>query len=137
MDVVQAVSPILALTRSAPKPVRRGPASTRRISRDMRAGTVMKYQLDLPRGQRHNFARRRYTDSVAVEAAAFRVVAGKGQPRLAASIPATSIFFIFIIALKTRWRTAGSGSAIPCVSTTGVICQEMPQRSLHQPHWLS
>jgi hypothetical protein len=48
-----------------------------------------------------------------------------------------SIFPIFIIASNTRVATAGSGSAIPAVRARGVICQESPHLSLHQPHALS
>jgi hypothetical protein len=59
MDVSQDEFPIVACTRSAPNPTRRGPASTRRISRAMAGGSVMKYQLALPPAQRHNFARPR------------------------------------------------------------------------------
>ena len=57
-------------------------------------------------------------------------------PRLAASMAATSIFFIDIIAEKARFASAPP-AAIASVSTRGVICQERPQRSLHQPHALS
>ena len=49
---------------------------------------------------------------------------------------AMSIFFIGIIASKARLASAPP-AASASVSTRGVICQEMPQRSLHQPHWLS
>ena len=48
-----------------------------------------------------------------------------------------SIFFIFIIAAKARLRASALGLAIASVSTRGVIYQDSPQRSLHQPHWLS
>src|SRR3712207_9004040 len=41
-----------------------------------------------------------------------------------------------IIASKARLASVPP-AAIPSVSTRGVICQEMPQRSLHQPHSLS
>ena len=44
---------------------------------------------------------------------------------------ATSIFFIFIIASKARFAAAWSFPAVACVSTTGVICHDRPQRSLH------
>ena len=57
-------------------------------------------------------------------------------PARAASIFATSIFFIVIIASKARLASAPP-AAIASVSTRGVICQERPQRSLHQPHALS
>src|SRR4029078_7180865 len=57
-------------------------------------------------------------------------------PRTAASILATSIFFIGIIASNARLATAPP-AAIASVSTRGVICHDRPQRSLHQPHWLS
>ena len=58
------------------------------------------------------------------------------QPRRAASILATSIFFIVIMASKARLASAPP-AAIASVSTRGVICQERPQRSLHQPQALS
>src|SRR6202040_4011080 len=58
------------------------------------------------------------------------------QPRRAASMAATSIFFIVIIASKARFASPPP-AASASVSTRGVICQERPQRSLHQPHWLS
>src|SRR5438128_10115582 len=58
------------------------------------------------------------------------------QPRRAASMVATSIFFIGIIASKARFASAPP-AASASVSTRGVICQERPQRSLHQPHWLA
>src|SRR5437868_66476 len=59
------------------------------------------------------------------------------QPRRAASIAAMSIFFICIIASKARFAAAGSGSVIACVRAIGVICQDNPHLSLHQPHALS
>ncbi|BDT57721.1 hypothetical protein MasN3_12150 [Massilia varians] len=59
------------------------------------------------------------------------------QPRRAASIVATSILRIVIIASNARFATAGSGSAMPSLSTRGVICQDSPHLSLHQPHALS
>jgi hypothetical protein len=55
------------------------------------------------------------------------------QPRRAASMVAMSIFFIGIIALKTRLASPPP-AASASVSARGVICQERPQRSLHQPH---
>src|SRR6185503_25945 len=58
------------------------------------------------------------------------------QPRRAASMAATSIFFIFIIASKARFASPPP-AANASVRTRGVICQDRPQRSLHQPHWLS
>src|SRR6266853_894069 len=59
------------------------------------------------------------------------------QPRRAASIAAMSIFFIVIIASNARLATAGSGSVTALVRTMGVICQDNPHLSLHQPHALS
>jgi hypothetical protein len=53
--------------------------------------------------------------------------------RRAASMVATSIFFIGIIASKARFASPPP-AASASVSTRGVICQERPQRSLHQPH---
>jgi hypothetical protein len=49
---------------------------------------------------------------------------------------AMSIFFIGIIASKTRVASPPP-AASASVSARGVICEERPQRSLHQPHWLS
>jgi hypothetical protein len=56
--------------------------------------------------------------------------------RRAASMVAMSIFFIGIIAAKARLASAPP-AASASVSARGVICQERPQRSLHQPHALS
>ncbi len=50
---------------------------------------------------------------------------------------AMSIFFIGIIALNARLASALSWLVTASMSMRGLICQEMPQRSLHQPHWLS
>ena len=61
----------------------------------------------------------------------------RSQPRRAASIAATSIFLIVIIASNARLAAAGSGSVIASVRATGVICQDRPHLSLHQPHALS
>src|SRR5690242_15349834 len=58
------------------------------------------------------------------------------QPRRAASMAATSIFFMDIIAAKERLASAPP-AAIASVNVRGVICQERPQRSLHQPQALS
>ena len=55
------------------------------------------------------------------------------QPRRAASIAAMSIFFIDIIASNARLAAAGSGSEIASRSARGVICQDTPHLSLHQP----
>ena len=49
---------------------------------------------------------------------------------------ATSIFFIVIIASKARFASAPP-AASASVSARGVICQDRPQRSLHQPQALS
>ena len=54
-------------------------------------------------------------------------------PFTAASILATSIFFIGIIASNARLATSPP-RAIASVSTRGVICQDKPHLSLHQPH---
>ena len=59
------------------------------------------------------------------------------QSRRAASIAAMSIFFICIIASNARFAAAGSGSVIALVRAIGVICQDNPHLSLHQPHALS
>ena|ERR1051326_1715847 len=61
----------------------------------------------------------------------------KSQPRRSASIAATSILPIFIIALKTRFAAARSGSVTPLSRATGAICQDTPHLSLHQLHALS
>jgi hypothetical protein len=61
---------------------------------------------------------------------------GVDQPRRAALIAAMSIFFMPIIALKARFASSPP-AANASVSTRGVICQETPHLSLHQPHWLS
>ena len=65
-----------------------------------------------------------------------RPTASRRQPRRAASMVAMSIFFIGIIASNARFASAPP-AASASVSARGVICQERPQRSLHQPHWLS
>src|SRR6187455_2561924 len=57
-------------------------------------------------------------------------------PRRAASIFAMSIFPISIIAAKARLASAPP-AAIARVRARGVICQDNPQRSLHQPQALS
>jgi len=59
------------------------------------------------------------------------------QPRWAFSIAATSIFLIVIIASNARLAAARSGSVIAFVRAIGVICQDSPHLSLHQPHALS
>src|SRR6266704_3152581 len=59
------------------------------------------------------------------------------QPRRAASIAAMSILFICIIASNARLATARSGSVTALVRAIGVICQDRPHLSLHQPHALS
>ena len=41
------------------------------------------------------------------------------------------------IAAIARWARAGSGSASSLGSAVGMICQDRPNRSLSQPHWLS
>src|SRR5437867_1108902 len=65
-----------------------------------------------------------------------RARAARRQPRRASSMVATSILFIDIIASKARLASAPP-AASASVSVRGVICQERPQRSLHQPHALS
>src|SRR5262245_1328293 len=54
----------------------------------------------------------------------------------AASIAATSIFLIPIIASKARFASAPP-AAIASIRTRGVICHDTPHLSLHQPHALS
>ena len=56
-------------------------------------------------------------------------------PSRAASIAATSIFFMPIMASKAR-RASSPPAASASVKTRGVICHDRPQRSLHQPHSL-
>jgi hypothetical protein len=58
------------------------------------------------------------------------------QPRRAALIAAMSIFFMPIIASNARFASSPP-AASASVSTRGVIYQETPHLSLHQPHWLS
>jgi hypothetical protein len=41
-----------------------------------------------------------------------------------------------IMAAKARFDSSPP-AASASVSARGVICDESPQRSLHQPHWLS
>jgi len=48
-----------------------------------------------------------------------------------------SIFFIVIIASIARLALALSGLVVSSIRRRGVICQEKPQRSLHQPQALS
>ena len=50
---------------------------------------------------------------------------------------ATSIFRIVIIASNARLAAAGSEPVNAFVRATGVICQDSPHLSLHQPHSLS
>ena len=57
-------------------------------------------------------------------------------PRTAASILATSIFPISIIASNARFATSPP-LAIASVRTRGVTCHDRPHLSLHQPHALS
>lgn len=59
------------------------------------------------------------------------------ETRTAASMAAISIFFIVIIASNARLAAERSGLVYAFVNTIGVICQEMPHLSLHQPHSLS
>src|SRR5437879_1123304 len=47
-----------------------------------------------------------------------------------------SILFIVIIDSKARFASPPP-AASASVNARGVICHERPQRSLHQPHWLS
>ncbi len=58
------------------------------------------------------------------------------QPRRAASIAATSIFLMPIMASNARFASSPP-AASASVSTRGVICQEIPHLSLHQPQALS
>src|SRR3954451_10667935 len=59
------------------------------------------------------------------------------SPLTAASIVAMSIFVIGIIASKARLAAALSRLVVASSRTRGVICQEKPHRSLHQPQALS
>src|SRR5229473_6319684 len=54
----------------------------------------------------------------------------------AASIAVTSIFFMPIIASNARFASSPQ-AASASVKTRGVICQDTPHLSLHQPHALS
>ena len=65
-----------------------------------------------------------------------RTHADTASSRTAASILATSIFRIFIIASNARFA-ASPPLAIAAVRTRGVICHDRPHLSLHQPHALS
>src|SRR3981081_1489895 len=69
-------------------------------------------------------------------AAIVEVLVMERQPRRAALIAATSIFFMPIIASNARFASSPP-AAMASVSTLGVICQETPHLSLHQPHALS
>ncbi len=57
--------------------------------------------------------------------------------RRAASIAAMSILRMPIIASNARLAAAGSGSLMAAVSARGVICQDRPHLSRHQPQALS
>ena len=59
------------------------------------------------------------------------------DPRAAVSIATMSIFVIVIMASIARFAAASSWPFIASSKARGVICQEKPQRSLHQPHALS
>jgi hypothetical protein len=48
-----------------------------------------------------------------------------------------SILRIVIIASKARFAVSRSALVVRSSSRLGVICQEKPQRSLHQPQALS
>src|SRR6185312_237877 len=61
--------------------------------------------------------------------------AGTASPLTAASILATSILPIVIIASNARLATSPPWD-IASVSTRGVICHDRPHLSLHQPHSL-
>src|SRR5690242_19047812 len=65
------------------------------------------------------------------------IYASTVSPLRAASIVATSIFFMGIIASKARLAAAVSALVVASSRTRGVICQEKPHRSLHQPQALS
>jgi len=52
------------------------------------------------------------------------------------AVAATSILRMVIIAVKAR-RASSPPARSASVSARGVICQETPQRSLHQPQALS
>ena len=55
----------------------------------------------------------------------------------AALIAAMSIFFIVIMASKARFAAVASELVTAFVRASGVICQNRPHLSLHQPHSLS
>ncbi len=56
------------------------------------------------------------------------------RPARACSIAAISIFLMPIITSITRFAAARSGSTMAFISARGVICQDSPNLSLHQPH---
>jgi hypothetical protein len=74
-----------------------------------------------------------YGRSARAAASAGTIPSVPGQPRRAASMAAMSIFFIGIIAAMARLASPPP-AASASISGRGVICQERPQRSLHQPH---
>src|SRR5690606_13337394 len=61
----------------------------------------------------------------------------RSQSATAASSAAMSIFFIVIIASIARLALERSELVVSSISRRGVICQEKPQRSRHQPQALS
>src|SRR5471030_2648972 len=75
-------------------------------------------------------------EMVSMRAAIIDLPAAETQPRRAALIAATSIFFMVIIVSNTRFASAPP-TAIASVSTRGVICHETPHLSLHQPQAVS
>src|SRR3954452_18296939 len=76
-------------------------------------------------------------DWVRGDRTADQLYASMVSPLSAASIAATSIFFMGIIASKARLAAAVSGLVVASSRTRGGICQEKPHRSLHQPQALS
>ena len=115
-----ASSPSTTLTSNADGPI---PASGIRKSTDQ---VPKPRQLDKPKQAGYEFIAGLLGDGFARYE--------RPCPRRAASIAAMSIFFIPIIASNARLAAARSGSVIASISARGVICQDKPQRSLHQPH---
>src|SRR5687767_2431467 len=90
-----------------------------------------------PLGAAYSHCKARAREAVGLMRMVAADVRALHQPRRAASIAAMSIFVIPIIASNARLAAAGSGSLIAFVSASGVICQDRPHLSLHQPHALA
>ena len=99
----------------------------------------MRVRICSPLGRNRRLRSERVRVRPSCPPCAFEMYASKmqPQPRRAASIAAMSIFFICIIASNARLAAAVSGSVTALVRAIGVICQDNPHLSLHQPHALS